>query len=137
MPYGNKKEGINVNARFDLLVQYIEFGDKVLEHVEEMAKDKKYLHPFMVVAKKDGLPCKYYCCAYDCVYSFDGFTDCMDKIFKTFFVFNVPYPKQVRSVYLFLQQYLYRIYTLNDKKESAVIKLINKLDRTRLPCNNI
>lgn len=137
MPYGNKKKPLKSSDRLDMLVQFIEFGEDVVESVRDFSKNKKDLYIFMTVAKKDGIPCKYYVCAYECIYSFDNFSDCLDKLFKTFFVFNIKYPKHINAVYLFLQHFIYRIYLeKKDKLESATTALINSLDKGRLPSQN-
>lgn len=137
MPYGNKKNSLNGSERFDNLVHFIEFGDDVKDEVKKYAVNLKELHPYMTVAKKEGIPCKYYVCAYDCLYSFETFVDCLDKLFKTFFVFNSRYPNSLNAIFLFLQHFVYRIYLeKKDKYESATTVFINSLDATRLPSHN-
>lgn len=137
MPYGNKKKQLNPNIRIGMLVHFIELGDDVMQSVLQNAENQEKLHPYMLVATKNGLPSKYYVCVYDFMYCFDNFVDCLDKLFKIFFVFNVAYPKELNSVYLFIQQFIYRIYLhRKDKQESATNGLINFLDKSRLPSQN-
>lgn len=136
MPDGNKRNGLNPNERFNMLVQFIELGEDVVESAHKFFENKEETYPYIAIAKKDGMISKYYVCAYDCFYSFDNFTNCLDTLLKVYFVFNSKFPKKLNAILLFLQHFVYRIYTIKDKSEVATNNFINSLDKSRLPSQN-
>lgn len=135
LPGPPKKKSEHGPHRFEQIVQYTEFlSGGVLEKVKEIANNSKKLSPYIIIAQKDEVPVRFYVAAYDAVYAFETFVGALDMLFKTFFSFDVPYPDVVRAVYVFIQKLFYDIHVEDkDKKTtSAVEKLINNFDHTRL-----
>lgn len=131
-PPRNKKE--HGPHRLELFIQYTEFVNfGILDKMKEFAVSNKKLSPYIIIAEKDDLPFRFYVAAFDAVYPFETFTGAFDMLFKAFFALNVPYPDDVRSVYICVQKLFYNIHLEGDKKKtSAVDKLINRVDHTRL-----
>lgn len=120
--------------RFEKFVQFIPYESGIVEKCKEFARDKKTLSPYIIIAQKDELPFRFYVVAFDAIYPFETFTGAFDMLFKTFFSLNVPYPEEVKSIYIFIQKLFYNIHFSSDgtKALTAVVKLINNLDHTRL-----
>lgn len=118
--------------RFEHFVKYIEYESKVLDKIRENAIQIKTLSPYIIIAQKDELPFRFYVTAYDAVYQFETFIGAFDMLFKTFFSLNVPYPNEVRNIYVFIQKLFYDIHIEGEKTTTAVEKLINNIDYTRL-----
>lgn len=119
------------------IVQYINYGDNVMDKVKEIAESyTNNFHPILIVANLEGKPYRYYACVFDIIYTFQSFTSAFDIIFKSFFVFNVKYPSDATLFYIFIQQFLYGIYLKRDSKKSVLIKLFHSLDCNRLASSN-
>lgn len=116
-------------------MQFIDYEENVMEAVKKTAENySSNFFPFLVVAKLNGLPFRYYLSVFDIVYQFDSFTAAFDYLFKAFFVMNVSYPSDVKSFYIFVQQFIYGIYIKEmDRKFPNVIDLIYDRDQSRLP----
>lgn len=136
MPTGYKRSKKTVLERYEELIQTIQYGDDVLARVRALAANKNKLHPFIIIGLHKELPYRFYLALYENIYAFETLTGCLDLLFKSFFVFNITYPNDVLNIYMFLQHFVYRIYLKSDTKVTCVIKLINILDKTRLPCEN-
>lgn len=118
------------------IIRYIEFGDDILDKVKEIAQIEKALNPLIIVGTTNNIPVCYYLSLFDIAYHFESFTTCFDAIFKSYFVFNIPFPPEVNNIYIFIQHYVYMIYTTKDKLVNKVLKYINTLDSSRLPSND-
>lgn len=62
-------------------------------------------------------------------YKLDTMLKSLDITFKLHFCLNIPYALESKHVWLFIQQYLYRINTTNDIKSPNVITLMSDLDK--------
>lgn len=121
------------------LFRFINYGTNVMDTVKEIAAEyKKDFHPLMLVATTgpNEIPFRYYVSVFDMVYTFESFSSALDILFKSFFALNVDYPAKIKTVYTFLQQFIYGIYIKGDGKYGPVINLIDRLDRTRLASEN-
>lgn len=135
LPGPPKKKSEHGPHRLEEILQFTEYlSGGILEKVREIASNTKRLSPYIIIAQKDELPIRFYVAAYDAVYPFETFVGALDMLFKTFFSLNVPYPVIVRAIYVFIQKLFYNIHVEEkDKKTtSAVDKLINNVDHTRL-----
>lgn len=117
------------------IIQTMTFADNIMEKVREVAEscEASPFSPFIIIATTNELPVAFYLSVYDAVYKFETFLGAFDMLFKVFFVFQLPYPEELLSVFTFLQVFFYGIKTGNDKTIGNVTKLIKMLDFTRLP----
>lgn len=130
----DKQLNLKILTKIDTIMQFIEYKENVMDVVKELSsKYKNDFHPFLVVAKLNGLPFKYYLSIFNIIYQFESFTAAFDYLFKSFFVFDVAYPKLAQPFYVFIQQFIYCIYLSTDRKFNTVINLIGELDPNRLP----
>lgn len=53
----------------------------------------------------------------------------IDICFKSFFAFNLKYPNECYSIWLFIQHYFYKIKTKTDKQFQKIDTLINELNQ--------
>lgn len=136
MPSGFKRSKLTSVQRYEELIQTIPYGDDVIARVRALAKDKKILHPYIIIGLHKDLPYRYYLSLFENIYSFESLNSCIDLLIKCYFVFNLSYPKEVLNIYMFIQHFIYRIYLKSDIKVTSVVKLINSLDKNRLPCEN-
>lgn len=134
MPAGYKRGKLTSAERFDEIIKFIEYKEDVLEAVK--AHTKQTAEPFMLIGLHKEIPFRFYLSVYDHAYSFESFSDCLDLLLKSYFVFNVNYPKSVSNIYMFLQHFGYRIYSEKDLKINSVLQFIGKHDKTRLPNEN-
>lgn len=119
--------------KLESIMVFIEY-ENVMNVVKKTAEDyTNNFNPFLVVAKLDGLPYRFYLSVFDIIYQFESFTSAFDYLLKSFFVFDVAYPKVVEQFYIFIQQFIYNIYLKQDRKYQTVLDLIYELDQNRLP----
>ncbi|KAL5280610.1 hypothetical protein ACFFRR_009309 [Megaselia abdita] len=120
-------------------VQYINYGDNVMEKVRKIADAyTNNFHPLILVATtgENEIPFRYYVSVFDMIYTFESCSSAIDNLFKSFFALNVGYPDKIIPIYTFIQQFLYGIYLKGDGKYNSVITLIESLDCTRLASEN-
>lgn len=133
LPGSRGKKGGNGPHRLELIIQFTDYVDLyIIPHIRELAANMKKLYPYMIIANLEGKPFRFYVVAFDGVYSFQTFTSAFDILFKAFFAFNVDYAGDVKSVYTFIQKTFFDIHLDKDSKGSAISKLINSIDHTRL-----
>ncbi|KAL5290350.1 hypothetical protein ACFFRR_009973 [Megaselia abdita] len=122
-------------SKFDTIIQFIVYEENVMDLVKSLAENfSSNFYPFLIIAKLNDLPFKFYLSSFDIIYQFDSFSEALDCLVKSFFVFNVGYPKILKPFYTFIQQFIYGIYMSEfDIKSPDVIDLICALDRSRLP----
>lgn len=129
MPSGHNRAQ---HDRINTVVKYIEYKENVMDAVHEhVSKDN--VKPFIIVGLLNSLPFRFYVVIYDYAFAFESFTACLDMLFKAHFVLNVKYRPSVKSIFMFLQHYVYQIYTEYDIKVNKVSKFIGNIDKSRLP----
>lgn len=119
--------------------QYIKYGANVMDKIKEIADSySNNFHPLMIVATtgEDETPFRYYVSVFHIIYTFESCVSAIDVLFKSFFAVYVGYPKKIRPVYTFIQQFIYGIYLKDDGKDNLVIQLIGTLDCKRLASEN-
>lgn len=136
MPSGYKRGQLTSSERLFMIVKEITYKEDVVEKIEQQAVDHDKVYPYMMVGMHENLPYKFYLVIYNYTYVFTSFSDCLEHLMFSFFVFNVKYPREVINVYTFLQHYIYGIYLENDTKANAVIQLIASLNKKNLSSAN-
>ncbi|XP_059222247.1 uncharacterized protein LOC106085717 isoform X2 [Stomoxys calcitrans] len=70
---------------------------------------------------------QYYVFYDDVCYEFGDILSCIDAAFKIFQILKIPFPKQCKSVWYFIQDYFFDMKLPNDEKTSSLTALFNDL----------
>lgn len=136
MPVKIKNYSMPISQKLEEIIRFSEYGDNIVEEVREIAAKENKLYPMIFVALMNETPFRFYVSLFDVVYSFESFNSALDLLFKSFFVWNLEYPTNTKSVYMFLQHFVYMIYLPRDKIIGSVCRLIESLDKSKLPSAN-
>ncbi|KAL5288809.1 hypothetical protein ACFFRR_009178 [Megaselia abdita] len=124
---------VNDSKKSTLLL--ISHGQGVMEEIEKYAvsqQDVKKLrfHPIMaVVLNERGLPTKFYVLVENLLYETENFRNCLETYIKSFWVFNLKYPKEGKRACQFLLQLCFNIKS-DDRSLTTIIKDLQHLNKT-------
>lgn len=119
MPAGYNRSQHKTAEGINGLVKYIEYKDDVMDAIHEHVS-KDCVEPFILVGMLNDKPFRFYVAIYDYAFVYESFIDCLDMLMKAHFVLNAKYRATVNSIFMFLQHYVYQIYTKDDIKINKV-----------------
>lgn len=136
LPNKNK----NTSQNLCKMLRKAEKGQKVEAIIRDLSENQKKMgsfHPIIIYYENEEiLPYKFYTCVNDIKYEFENITTSIDILFKIFFVFDLKYPSECGNVLLFLQQFFYDIFLINDVKSVTTLSVMQKVNPERAKiCN--
>lgn len=91
---------------------------------------KQTVQPFIIIVGPTLRDIEnYYVVVDDILYKLNNILQAVDICFKIFMVLDAQYPTECEQIWLFLQQYIYKQQTINDKVIKSVIEFREKIDK--------
>lgn len=109
------------------------FSKAVSDTQDQLQKLNVKYHPLIIVLGESYSSLKQFFIYFDnYTFKFDSFLSCIDMGFKLFQVFHLSYPSQSYGIWLFLQQYFFKLSTKYDKHISKVTGLVSFLNNSNI-----
>lgn len=127
---GAKKRHPSIKDARKSTLLIVNHEQNVKEEVEKFANSQKTekglgFHPIMVVVINErSLPKKFYVFVENLFYETESFRNCIETYIKSFWVFNLRYPKEGGRVCKFLLQLCFNLKS-DDKSLTTIIKDLN------------
>lgn len=138
------KSNGSTKQKLEKMFRKAERGTQITSEVQrisqmEAAKNSKEMNPFIIYFENENhQPYKFFVCINLLPYEFNNFITALDTLFKSYFVFNLRYPKECKIILTFFQHFFFQIFLPKDIQSNTINSLMCDIDIDRgIECESL